>query len=59
MDLTPRSSGTSDRFAAVEKVEDHIQDAVAKGGRVLLGGKRHALGQTFFEPTVLSEVTSR
>ena len=46
-------------FAAVEKVEDHIQDAVAKGGRVLLGGKRHALGQTFFEPTVLSEVTSQ
>jgi succinate-semialdehyde dehydrogenase/glutarate-semialdehyde dehydrogenase len=45
--------------AAVEKVEDHIQDAVAKGGRVLLGGKRHALGQTFFEPTVLSEVTSQ
>jgi succinate-semialdehyde dehydrogenase / glutarate-semialdehyde dehydrogenase len=46
-------------FAAVEKIEDHIQDAVAKGGRVLLGGKRHALGQTFFEPTVLSEVTSQ
>ena len=46
-------------FAAVAKVEDHIQDAVAKGGRVLLGGKRHALGQTFFEPTVLSEVTSQ
>jgi len=46
-------------FAAVEKIEDHIQDAVVKGGRVLLGGKRHALGQTFFEPTVLSEVTSQ
>ena len=46
-------------FAAVEKIEDHIQDAVAKGGRVLLGGKRHALGQTFFEPTVLSDVTSQ
>jgi succinate-semialdehyde dehydrogenase/glutarate-semialdehyde dehydrogenase len=46
-------------FAAVEKIEDHIQDAVAKGGRVLLGGKRHALGRTFFEPTVLSEVTSQ
>jgi succinate-semialdehyde dehydrogenase / glutarate-semialdehyde dehydrogenase len=45
--------------AAVEKIEDHIQDAVAKGGRVLLGGKRHALGQTFFEPTVVSEVTSQ
>ena len=46
-------------FAAVEKIEDHIQDAVVKGGRVLLGGKRHALGQTFFEPTVLSEVTAQ
>jgi succinate-semialdehyde dehydrogenase/glutarate-semialdehyde dehydrogenase len=43
--------------AAVEKVEEHIQDAVSKGGHVLLGGKRHALGQTFFEPTVLADVT--
>jgi succinate-semialdehyde dehydrogenase / glutarate-semialdehyde dehydrogenase len=42
---------------AVEKVEDHIQDAVSHGARVLLGGKRHALGQTFFEPTVLADVT--
>jgi succinate-semialdehyde dehydrogenase / glutarate-semialdehyde dehydrogenase len=45
--------------AAVEKVEEHIQDAVSKGGRVLLGGKRHALGQTFFEPTVLADVTAQ
>jgi succinate-semialdehyde dehydrogenase/glutarate-semialdehyde dehydrogenase len=44
-------------FAAVEKVEDHIKDAVSKGGHVLLGGKRHSLGRTFFEPTVLSDVT--
>jgi succinate-semialdehyde dehydrogenase / glutarate-semialdehyde dehydrogenase len=43
--------------SAVEKIEDHIQDAVSKGARVLLGGKRHALGQTFFEPTVLADVT--
>jgi succinate-semialdehyde dehydrogenase / glutarate-semialdehyde dehydrogenase len=43
--------------AAVEKVEEHLQDAVSKGGQVLLGGKRHALGQTFFEPTVLANVT--
>jgi succinate-semialdehyde dehydrogenase / glutarate-semialdehyde dehydrogenase len=43
--------------AAVEKVEEHIEDAVSKGGRVLLGGKRHALGQTFFEPTVIADVT--
>ncbi|HEY5743197.1 MAG TPA: aldehyde dehydrogenase family protein, partial [Terrimicrobiaceae bacterium] len=44
-------------YAAVEKVEEHIRDAVSKGGHILLGGKRHPLGQTFFEPTVLSEVT--
>jgi succinate-semialdehyde dehydrogenase/glutarate-semialdehyde dehydrogenase len=45
--------------AAVEKVEEHIQDAVAQGARVLLGGKRHSLGQTFFEPTVLADVTPK
>ena len=45
--------------AAVEKVEEHIQDAVSHGARVLLGGKRHALGQTFFEPTVLADVTPK
>jgi succinate-semialdehyde dehydrogenase/glutarate-semialdehyde dehydrogenase len=43
---------------AVEKVEQHIADAVAKGGRVLTGGKRHALGGTFFEPTVIADVTA-
>jgi succinate-semialdehyde dehydrogenase/glutarate-semialdehyde dehydrogenase len=42
--------------AAVEKVEEHIEDAVSKGARVLTGGKRHALGGTFFEPTVLANV---
>jgi len=45
--------------AAVEKVEEHISDAVSKGARVLLGGKRHSLGGTFFEPTVLADVTSK
>jgi succinate-semialdehyde dehydrogenase/glutarate-semialdehyde dehydrogenase len=44
--------------AAVEKVEAHIQDALAKGGRLVTGGKRHALGGNFFEPTVIAEVTS-
>ena len=44
---------------AVEKVEDHISDAVLKGARVLLGGKRHSLGRTFFEPTVLADVTAK
>jgi succinate-semialdehyde dehydrogenase/glutarate-semialdehyde dehydrogenase len=41
---------------AVAKVEEHIADALAKGGEVILGGKRHALGGTFFEPTVLTRV---
>src|ERR1700693_4050332 len=43
--------------AAVEKVEEHIENAVSKGATVVLGGSRHALGQTFFEPTVLAGVT--
>lgn len=42
---------------AVQKVEEHINDAVAKGGKVVAGGKRHALGHTFFEPTVVTGVT--
>jgi succinate-semialdehyde dehydrogenase/glutarate-semialdehyde dehydrogenase len=41
---------------AVAKVEEHIADAVAKGGAVLTGGKRHARGGNFFEPTVLVNV---
>ena len=44
-------------IAAVEKVEEHIQDAVTRGARVITGGKRHALGGTFYEPTVLADVT--
>ena len=42
---------------AVAKVEEHVADALAKGARVALGGKRHALGGTFFEPTILTGVT--
>ncbi len=42
---------------ALAKVEEHIQDAVAKGATVVAGGKRHALGGTFFEPTILANVT--
>jgi succinate-semialdehyde dehydrogenase/glutarate-semialdehyde dehydrogenase len=42
---------------AVEKVESHIADAVEKGARVLAGGKRHALGRSFFEPTVMVDVS--
>ena len=44
---------------AVEKVEEHIADAVGKGAKVVVGGKRHALGGTFFEPTVLAGVTQQ
>lgn len=43
--------------AAVDKVERHIADATAKGAQIVLGGKAHALGGTFFEPTILTEVT--
>ena len=42
---------------ALAKVERHIEDAVSKGARIVLGGKPHALGGTFFEPTVLTGVT--
>jgi succinate-semialdehyde dehydrogenase/glutarate-semialdehyde dehydrogenase len=42
---------------ALEKVEAHVADAVAQGARILAGGKRHARGGTFFEPTVLADVT--
>ncbi|MGN6534731.1 MAG: NAD-dependent succinate-semialdehyde dehydrogenase, partial [Mesorhizobium sp.] len=42
---------------AVEKVEEFIADAKAKGGKVVSGGKRHALGGSFFEPTVISGAT--
>ena len=42
---------------AVEKVEELIADAKGKGGTIVTGGKRHALGGSFFEPTVISEAT--
>lgn len=43
--------------AAVAKVSDHVADATAKGATVILGGKPHSLGGTFFEPTILTGVT--
>ena len=43
--------------SAVVKVEQHIEDATAKGAKIIAGGKRHAKGLTFFEPTVLRDVT--
>ena len=42
--------------SAVEKVQEHIADVLASGGKILTGGKRHALGGTFFEPTVVTGV---
>ena len=44
---------------ALAKVEEHLADALSQGARVVQGGKRHALGGTFFEPTVLTNVTPK
>jgi succinate-semialdehyde dehydrogenase/glutarate-semialdehyde dehydrogenase len=44
-------------MAAVKKMEEHIADAAAKGARIVCGGKRHQLGGTFFEPTIMTDVT--
>ncbi|CAM3449605.1 NAD-dependent succinate-semialdehyde dehydrogenase [Halomonas lysinitropha] len=46
-------------LAAVEKVESHIADALEKGGRLVCGGEPHALGGTFFQPTIIADVTPR
>jgi succinate-semialdehyde dehydrogenase/glutarate-semialdehyde dehydrogenase len=51
------SQGPLINMAAVEKVEEHIRDAVGKGARIVTGGKRHELGGTWFQPTVLADVT--
>jgi succinate-semialdehyde dehydrogenase / glutarate-semialdehyde dehydrogenase len=45
-------------MAAIEKTESHIADAIQKGAKLLQGGKRHTLGSSFFEPTVLAGVTT-
>jgi len=44
--------------AALQKVEEHVADALAKGGKILTGGKRHALGGTFYEPTVICDAST-
>jgi len=51
------SQGPLINEAALEKVEAHVEDAVERGAKVLTGGKRHQLGGTFYEPTVLADVT--
>ena len=45
-------------MAAVKKVEEHVSDAMSKGATLLMGGARHELGGTFFQPTVLAGVTT-
>ena len=45
-------------FRSVEKVEAFILDSTNKGGKIALGGSRHALGSTFFEPTVITDANS-
>jgi len=51
------SQGPLINISAVKKVEEHIEDAIAKGGVVVAGGKRHAKGGTLFEPTVIANAT--
>jgi len=53
----PTDQGPLIDTKALAKVEQHLADALAKGARIALGGHRHALGGTFFEPTVVTEVT--
>jgi succinate-semialdehyde dehydrogenase/glutarate-semialdehyde dehydrogenase len=53
----PTEQGPLIDAKAVAKVEEHIADALAKGAKLVLGGKRHALGGSFFEPTILTGVT--
>jgi succinate-semialdehyde dehydrogenase / glutarate-semialdehyde dehydrogenase len=43
---------------ALAKVEEHVADAIAKGGKIAHGGKRHALGGTFYQPTIVTDVTN-
>ncbi|MCI4592386.1 NAD-dependent succinate-semialdehyde dehydrogenase [Sphingobium sp. BYY-5] len=42
---------------AVEKVEEHVADALAKGGRLVMGGQRHPLGRSFYQPTIIAGCT--
>ncbi|MGC1728680.1 MAG: NAD-dependent succinate-semialdehyde dehydrogenase, partial [Steroidobacteraceae bacterium] len=53
----PTDQGPLIDTRALAKVEEHVADAVAKGARIVQGGRRHSLGGTFFEPTVLTHAT--
>ena len=50
------SQGPLIDMLAVEKVEEHIADALSKGARLVVGGSRHELGRSFFQPTILADV---
>ncbi|GEK46313.1 NAD-dependent succinate-semialdehyde dehydrogenase [Halomonas pacifica] len=52
------SQGPLINQAAVEKVQSHVRDALDKGGRLICGGEPHELGGTFFQPTVVADVTT-
>jgi succinate-semialdehyde dehydrogenase/glutarate-semialdehyde dehydrogenase len=52
----PTELGPLIDMKAVEKIEEHVADAVSKGAKVALGGKRHALGGSFYEATILTDV---
>jgi len=54
---TPVDLGPLVNMDAISKVEEHIADALSKGGTLVTGGKRHALGGSFFEPTIITGVT--
>jgi succinate-semialdehyde dehydrogenase / glutarate-semialdehyde dehydrogenase len=54
----PTEQGPLIDAKALEKVEQHVADALAKGGKIVHGGKRHALGGTFFQPTIITNVTA-
>jgi succinate-semialdehyde dehydrogenase / glutarate-semialdehyde dehydrogenase len=53
------STGPLINKAAIEKVEEHVADALAHGAKVIIGGKRHARAGNFYEPTILADVTSK
>jgi succinate-semialdehyde dehydrogenase/glutarate-semialdehyde dehydrogenase len=53
----PTDQGPLIDSKALAKVEEHIADALAKGGKIASGGQRHALGGTFFQPTIITNVT--
>ena len=59
LDFSSRGLEEAVRALAQRVCERHIKDAVEKGANVVVGGKRHSLGRTFFEPTVLSGVTTQ